>query len=87
MYTNLYFAKEVHQISSGAENRSLLKRTQIAPGLTVTQKLGCVFVDELNPASKMTQQLSYRKTTQHLGKKYIKNNPIIWPNKLNTAFG
>ncbi len=35
---------------------------------------------------KMTQQLSYRKTTQHLGKN-IKNNPIKWPKMLNPAFG
>ncbi len=27
-----------------------------------------------------------RKTTQHLGKN-IKNNPIKWPNRLNTALG
>ncbi len=45
---------------------------------------------EAQPSSwvekKMAQQLSYRKTTQHLGKKNIKNYPIKWPNRLNPAF-
>ncbi len=75
MYANLYLAEEVHQIG-GVENRSPVEDSKSlqsdcnSAAMLFHQRRAQPggWVDKNNPALKETQQLSYRKTTQHLGK-------------------
>ncbi len=68
MYTNLYLAEEVHQIGGVEDSKSLQSDCNSAAMLFHQRRAQPGgWVDKNNPALKETQQLSYRKTTQHLG--------------------